>query len=1006
MLSDLGDLLLKRFPALEAMLTPTLPEEPTMTILKLALVDNLTPQRIAEQVHASLTTVNDTISLARSYIERQRNAPSANTLAPEGRLLYFANRNKRSNRHTGQPHEADLPDGEHQMDVSSSFSAAEDQHVENILESIISGEAYLSLEEKRRVAGHLMTCEHCQIILGSLIYRLTMRAEHDSVQREKGFALLSRLNETIRKSRTRKELSAYALKYFAKGEDTARAVFPDVAKHLATCEACRADVRTRVERLNAQFDAVGLKKLTGGASAEEAARHGPSMAAEGAEVAQAEVAQAEVAQVASPALVVALGDTAVEAMRLVCQRLITLPADDQRRLAIVMLADEEQPPKPWYEAPRTTGVWLRSHRVAVSALPLPTTRAPKEGGAAPYARQPHVSWSVLGTRNEATPRDRVSSDREPVMRTLREAFTTLDHSPTRTSAPPEVPRIYVLAHLGSRISESVLPDLITMLQQLATDRASRCDLTIMGLPPTATSGQPEDEASGDEAAGGWARASAFLAELVAPNNPVRERHPGARHEDMRRFRLGHEAITREAITREVLLVGATPASRGDTLAHAASVDLLQRLGDATGVGTLLRPHAAERERPPGIATLPARSRAASITSSCAFEVVFPARELARAFALVSAAHLLPELAARFRDQVPDAVRMSVGEARTLANQLQRAGETSAAWRGQLAEPSAYQRSLLDPPEGRAGAGDPQVAVERLYRWASQPADARPGTPIPPVTGKLDLVTPFMEALLRTLKATLPDAPPLRLDDGSLPHPLAACLVRFFERHYHERFRTAQLFELAMILSGARSLEEGAVSLRHFVCEALALSRSAFLPWLPASARAEASPPVLALAARFDTARFDTARFDTARGPRALRDTFRDAVAAVVGPEIRLEITAFSDPHRLQISYTQRDISLSPPSGRGAASRESAHWPTRTSQEHGLVDRPVYPSTGGQIERLVREAGHFEQQVDPLTRTRRNRDTPAGNGKGAVRDTFTDAPGKRGRRGRDASKPAQ
>src|SRR5690348_10916880 len=135
--------------------------------------------------------------------------------------------------------------------MSRSFSrmaprGAEAMHVDGALADLALGTRWMTFQELAALVPHLCGCERCQVALALL---LSAQARDESLEEGERMAIEAARDELLALIRAHdaaahdeETRAAYAETLVARGEATARARFPALARHLDRCPACRGEI--------------------------------------------------------------------------------------------------------------------------------------------------------------------------------------------------------------------------------------------------------------------------------------------------------------------------------------------------------------------------------------------------------------------------------------------------------------------------------------------------------------------------------------------------------------------------------------------------------------------------------------------------------------------------------------------------------------------------------------------------------------------------------------------
>ena len=201
----------------------------------------------------------------------------------------------------------------------------------------------------------------------------------------------------------------------------------------------------------------------------------------------------------------------------------------------------------------------------------------------------------------------------------------------------------IVAFLGGGTGSGILPDIAVMSRQILADKQLEQRLNLFCILPEAIQGVTSNDLS-------WRKsnATACLLELMALSLAAGGKQIGMDNDDIQTgtyrklMRENFSDLTNNPIANEVYLIGKTSLSDAGETARVVGLDLFQRITDASGVGYLEHSKYVDRL---SLSGQDDRRLPTMFGSSCPLEIRFPAQETATAFAKISAARLLPLLAA-------------------------------------------------------------------------------------------------------------------------------------------------------------------------------------------------------------------------------------------------------------------------------------------------------------------------------------------------------------------------
>lgn len=201
-------------------------------------------------------------------------------------------------------------------------------------------------------------------------------------------------------------------------------------------------------------------------------------------------------------------------------------------------------------------------------------------------------------------------------------------------------QVNIVAFLGGGTGSGVLADIAVMIREILAGRLYKQRINLFCLLPEPIRGVSMTDLS-------WRKsnATACLLELLAFSRAAAGNLKGVYEKYMRGK---SHRLTNEAIANEIYLVGHSAMGDPSDTARIVGIDLFQRIADASGVGYLEHSKWVDRRT---LGEADDRDLPTMFGTSCPLEVRFPAEETATAFAQISTAHLLPLLAS-YRPSTP------------------------------------------------------------------------------------------------------------------------------------------------------------------------------------------------------------------------------------------------------------------------------------------------------------------------------------------------------------------
>jgi len=355
------------------------------------------------------------------------------------------------------------------------------------------------------------------------------------------------------------------------------------------------------------------------------------------------------ARINTPTVIVLLGSTSAIAALELMQHMLTLKANDRRKVALVYI-DTDDPPATLIEFRRQHNGEFQEFplRIAVPAGISHVQRIPQAED--PYPKQnqkslgpePHTfiadkepqyyANGAGGIRNNG--HVAACFNYQHIYDALDRAVVTVVRLDNAQGAQRvREMQMNIVAFLGGGTGSGVLSDIAIMARDLLINYQFKQRVNLFCLLP-----EPIRGASLTDLSWRKSNATACLLELLAYSGAAAATTTNKYNKHMR-DKVHH--LTNDPIANEVYLVGHASMDDATNTARIVGLDLFQRITDASGVGFLEHSKWVDRRT---LGETDDRGLPTMFGSSCPLEVRFPAEETATTFAYLSAARTLPLLA--------------------------------------------------------------------------------------------------------------------------------------------------------------------------------------------------------------------------------------------------------------------------------------------------------------------------------------------------------------------------
>ena len=347
-------------------------------------------------------------------------------------------------------------------------------------------------------------------------------------------------------------------------------------------------------------------------------------------------------QVSMPSINIFLGSTPVYAALEVMHRLVELPEPDRHHVAIVFLDIAPAPAELKHFRDQHQGELLEYGTTLHIPGDVGLAQLSAEAAAHTFIKphKPHADdTGAGGIRNNGHIAACFAHDQ--IAQTLNKAIFEVCRLPQHQRAQPVTEVIVnIVAFLGGGTGSGILTDLAVLARDRVAARVQHHRLNLFCLLPEDF---PDVEAA--DFAQRRANSTASLLELTALSmKPQRDpKYQGGNHRNGYRKYLGRHGfdLQERVLANEVYLFSHTTQDSAEEAMRLIGIDLITRVTNASGVGHWELTEAVNRRDSLRVVD---KGMPSFFGTSCPFEVVLPASEIATAFAELTAAGALRHLA--------------------------------------------------------------------------------------------------------------------------------------------------------------------------------------------------------------------------------------------------------------------------------------------------------------------------------------------------------------------------
>lgn len=344
----------------------------------------------------------------------------------------------------------------------------------------------------------------------------------------------------------------------------------------------------------------------------------------------------------TPSLVILLGSTPARASLELCRQMLSLPARDYRRVAMVYIDTDDAPSDLVAFRKQHEGVFQEFNlRIGVPPGISFATRPADEWQTFIPAKTPqYFANGAGGIRNNG--HVAAAFDHQRILQTLESALVAIERlGTTQDERHVREMQANIVAFLGGGTGGGIMQDIAVMVRQMLQKRQYQQRINLFCMLPEPIMGANDNDVS-------WRKSNATASLMEMLSLSLANKAQGG-HYTKYMFNEAYE-VTDDPIANEVYLIGRTAMGTADDSARIVGLDLFQRLTDASGVG--FREHSSWVDRR-SLGATDERGLPTMFGTSCPMTVMFPARETALAFARISASFLLPALVGQ--QQTPPAI---------------------------------------------------------------------------------------------------------------------------------------------------------------------------------------------------------------------------------------------------------------------------------------------------------------------------------------------------------------
>ncbi len=340
-------------------------------------------------------------------------------------------------------------------------------------------------------------------------------------------------------------------------------------------------------------------------------------------------------RIRTPSVVILLGSTPARAALEVMRQMLTLSGKDRRKTAFVYI-DTDDIPHDLIEFREShkglfqefiTRIAVPAH-IETSYIENPAIR--RHTFIQPFTPQ-FFTTGAGGIRNNG--HVALAYNLFEVHETIENAINQvmLINESDRGNIHSEI-QVSIVSFLGGGTGSGILGDISVMIREILVNRDLTHRLNLYCVLPEYIQGSSSYEIS-------WRRsnAEAALLELIALEVATSK----STTRSFKKYMLGEYIDVLEHYTaNEVYLYGHTGMKEFNDVARVVGIDLFQRITDASGVGLWERSKWVDRR---SLSAKDQKGLPTFFSQSCALEICFDAYDMAKCFAKMTSAYLLPSL---------------------------------------------------------------------------------------------------------------------------------------------------------------------------------------------------------------------------------------------------------------------------------------------------------------------------------------------------------------------------